>query len=100
MGVTCRHRESEMERRLIRIKEVCEITGFGRSTIYKKMNLRLFPLGIVRFRRHLWWLHEILEFMGAKQAAARTTKSRDTAKPRRVKLAIHRKQAKTSLGRA
>lgn len=81
-----------MENRLIDIKEVARITGLGRSTIYKKIKTGEFLPGVVKFNRHRWWLHEVMQFMGGDVTV--NIAAPPAKKPPRVKLAKHRAQLK------
>ena len=45
-----------MSIKLIRIKEVMERTGLGRSTVYKYMNLGLFPKSVNLTSRAVAWV--------------------------------------------
>ncbi|WP_217987736.1 AlpA family transcriptional regulator [Halomonas salipaludis] len=45
-----------MSMKLIRIKDVIERTGLGRSTVYKYMNLGLFPKSVNLTSRAVAWV--------------------------------------------
>lgn len=50
-----------MSMKLIRIKEVLSRTGLGRSTVYKYMNLGLFPQQVKLNTRAVAWVESEVE---------------------------------------
>jgi len=50
-----------MALKIYRIKEVCDITGLSRSSVYKLIRLGLFPSGIKLTHRSSGWSNEQLE---------------------------------------
>lgn len=50
-----------MSMKLIRIKDVMDRTGLGRSTVYKYMNLGLFPKSVNLTSRAVAWVESEVE---------------------------------------
>ncbi|MGM1051003.1 MAG: helix-turn-helix transcriptional regulator [Pseudomonadota bacterium] len=50
-----------MSKKLIRIKDVMGLTGLGRSTVYKYMNLGLFPKSVKLTTRAVAWVESEVE---------------------------------------
>jgi prophage regulatory protein len=53
--------------RIIRLKTVCELTGWSRSTIYLKMDESVFPKPIKLGKRSVGWLeNEVLAWVQSR----------------------------------
>lgn len=60
-------KQEEFKMALIRLKEVKEYTGLGRSSIYEKMNNGLFPKSVSLGDRAIAWVDtEIIEWVQDK----------------------------------
>ena len=57
------------EDRLIRLPEVCRLTGLSRSTIYRLMKQNRFPKNVFGSdRASVWRLREVMAWIGARDA--------------------------------
>lgn len=65
-----------MSMKLIRIKEVMDRTGLGRSTVYKYMNLGLFPKSVNLTTRAVAWVESEVEAWIQKGIERRDGESR------------------------
>ena len=77
-----------MEDQLLTVRETMELARIGRSTIYK-IALGEFPPGRSRHGRRLWWRSEILTYLNTDRVS--TCPALPVPKPKRARLAIHRK---------
>ena len=65
--------------RVLRIRQVCEITGLSRPTIYRSMALGEFPERIPLGERSVGWLEsEVRAWLAANVARRNTRASKDT----------------------
>ncbi|WP_445004818.1 helix-turn-helix transcriptional regulator [Halomonas mongoliensis] len=65
-----------MSMKLIRIKDVMDRTGLGRSTVYKYMNLGLFPKSVNLTTRAVAWVESEVEAWIQKGIERRDSESR------------------------
>ncbi|WP_302139948.1 helix-turn-helix transcriptional regulator [Halomonas alkalicola] len=65
-----------MSMKLIRIKDVMDRTGLGRSTVYKYMNLGLFPKSVNLTTRAVAWVESEVEAWIQKGIERRDGESR------------------------
>ena len=61
----------EYEDRLIRLPEVCRLTGLSRSTIYRMKSEKRFPQRVYCSERGVaWHLREVMDWIGARDSVA------------------------------
>ena len=62
-----RRTKTPRRRKLIKLPEVKEITGMGRSMIYKLKDLGLFPDSVtIGSRAVFWYLDEVLHYINTR----------------------------------
>ena len=59
-----------IDKKLIDIHELCEITGFAKQTVYNKVNNYTFPIKPIKVGRSLRWrLSEVYDFIDKAKPA-------------------------------
>jgi len=71
--------------RVLRIRQVCEITGLSRATLYRRMLLGEFPERIPLGERSVGWLESEVRAWLAANIARRNTRAPEVARVPQIK---------------
>lgn len=78
-----------MNDRLVNAKEIVEIIGCGRSTLYKWIKAEKFPQGIKLNGTRKWWFTTIVEYINNGSMAKLATERPEPQNIVRKRLAKH-----------